>query len=44
LSTDVSIKAVAYSLGFASPSSFSFAFRRATGQTPREFSHRARKF
>jgi AraC family transcriptional regulator len=37
LNADSSIKAVAYSLGFASPSSFSFAFRRATGHTPREF-------
>jgi AraC family transcriptional regulator len=32
-----SIKAVAYALGFASPSSFSFAFRSATGVTPREY-------
>jgi AraC family transcriptional regulator len=32
-----SIKAIAYSLGFSSPSAFSYAFRRATGQTPREF-------
>lgn len=37
LSTDQSIKAIAYSLGFSTPSSFCFAFRRATGQTPREF-------
>lgn len=43
LSTSASVKAVAYSLGFASPSSFSFAFRRATGQTPRDFQDRARK-
>lgn len=32
-----SIKAIAYALGFASASGFSFAFRRATGLTPREF-------
>lgn len=32
-----SIKAIAFELGFASPSSFSFAFRRATGSTPRQF-------
>lgn len=37
LAGDQSVKAIAYSLGFASPSSFCFAFRRATGQTPREF-------
>jgi AraC family transcriptional regulator len=37
LSTGESVKAIAYSLGFASASSFSFAFRSATGQTPREF-------
>jgi AraC family transcriptional regulator len=41
LAAECTIKAVAYSLGFASPSSFSFAFRRATGQTPREFQARA---
>lgn len=37
LASDQSIKAVAYALGFASPSSFSYAFRSATGQTPREY-------
>jgi AraC family transcriptional regulator len=40
LATDESVKAIAYSLGFSSPSSFSFAFRRATGETPREFRQR----
>lgn len=39
LGSDQSIKAVAYALGFASPSSFSYAFRTATGQTPREYKH-----
>jgi AraC family transcriptional regulator len=39
LATDQSVKTIAYSLGFASPSSFSFAFRSATGQTPSEFRH-----
>lgn len=32
-----SVKAVAYTLGFSSPSAFCFAYRRATGQTPLEF-------
>jgi AraC family transcriptional regulator len=41
LATDESVKAIAYALGFASPSSFSFAFRRATGETPREFRQRS---
>jgi AraC family transcriptional regulator len=40
LTTDEPIKSIAYSLGFASPSSFSHAFRRATGLTPREFRQR----
>ena len=46
LSSDESVKAIAYSMGFSSPSSFSYAFRRATGETPRQFrqrSHRARR-
>ena len=41
LATDESVKAIAYALGFTSPSSFSFAFRRAAGETPREFRQRA---
>jgi AraC family transcriptional regulator len=41
LSTDESVKAIAYSMGFASPSGFSYAFRRATGETPRQFRGRA---
>jgi AraC family transcriptional regulator len=41
LASHDSIKAIAYALGFASPSAFSFAFRRATGLTPREFRHRS---
>lgn len=40
LATDQSVKAIAYSLGFASPSSFCFAFRRATGVTPSQFRQR----
>jgi len=41
LLSDHSVKAVAYSLGFSSPSSFCFAFRRITGVTPNEFRRRA---
>jgi len=37
LGTDLSIKDVAWRLGFASPSGFSYAFRKATGETPRSF-------
>ena len=40
LTGDQSVKAVAYSLGFASSSSFCYAFRRATGETPRQFRSR----
>ena len=42
LAAGQSVKAVAYSLGFASPSGFCYAFRRATGETPRQFRQRAR--
>lgn len=37
LASGENIKAVAYLLGFSSPSAFSYAFRRATGMTPGEF-------
>lgn len=37
LAGDDSIKAIAYTLGFGSPSSFCFAFRRSTGETPTQF-------
>lgn len=40
LATDQSIKAIAYSLGFASPSGFCYAFRRSVGETPRQFRQR----
>jgi AraC family transcriptional regulator len=40
LAGDHSVKAIAYSLGFASPSSFCFAFRRATGHTPNAYRQR----
>jgi AraC family transcriptional regulator len=35
-----SIKVIAHAMGFASASSFSYAFRRATGATPRQFRQR----
>jgi AraC family transcriptional regulator len=37
LAAGQSVKAVAFTLGFGSPSSFSFAFRTATGLTPRAY-------
>lgn len=40
LGRDESVKAIAYSIGFSSTSSFSYAFRRATGLTPRQFRQR----
>ncbi len=42
LATDRSIKAVAYDLGFTSPSSFCYAFRRDTGETPGQYRQRIR--
>ena len=35
-----SVKAAAFALGFASPSSFTFAFRRAVGTSPSQFRQR----
>ncbi len=40
LSAGMNIKAVAYALGFSAPSNFSRAFRRATGETPKQFRER----
>lgn len=40
LATDESIKSIAISLGFASQSTFTYAFRRAAGVTPRDFRQR----
>jgi AraC family transcriptional regulator len=40
LATDRSVKSIAYSLGFASPSSFSYAFHRVVGETPRQYRKR----
>jgi hypothetical protein len=41
LTGDQSVKAVAYALGFSSPSSFSYAFRQIAGETPRQIRQRA---
>jgi len=41
LSADRSVKAIAHDLGFKSPSSFCYAFRRATGETPGQYQKRA---
>lgn len=40
LTGDESVKSIAHAMGFASPSSFSYAFRRATSVTPRQFRQR----
>jgi AraC family transcriptional regulator len=40
LATDESVKAIASTLGFASPSHFASAFRRASGETPSDFRNR----
>ena len=40
LATDRSVKNIAYSLGFSSPSSFCCAFRRSTLQTPTQYRQR----
>jgi len=37
LATDESVKSIAYSMGFSSPSSFCYAFRKTTGQSPHQF-------
>jgi AraC family transcriptional regulator len=37
LKSDRCVKTVAYAMGFTAPSNFSAAFRRATGQTPRQY-------
>jgi len=41
LVTEQSVKAIAYSLGFASPSGFCYAFRRLAGESPGQFRQRA---
>ncbi len=40
LATTISVKAVSYSLGFSTPANFSTTFRRATGESPRQFRER----
>jgi AraC family transcriptional regulator len=40
LAGEDSVKAIAFAMGFASPSSFAYAFRRANGITPRQFRQR----
>ena len=41
LATDRSIKAIAGMLGFTTPASFTYAFRRSSGASPREFRSRS---
>jgi AraC family transcriptional regulator len=42
LERDESVKAIAYAMGFGSPASFVYAFRRATGETPGSYRRRSR--
>lgn len=37
LASGISVKAIAYTMGFSSPSALSTAFRRATGERPRDY-------
>lgn len=41
LSSGDSIKSIAFSMGFTSPSNFSSTFRRVTGETPRQYRQQA---
>jgi len=41
LVSGMSVKAVAYAIGFTAPSNFAAAFQRATGETPRQYRQRA---
>ncbi len=43
LNGDDSVKAIAFTMGFASPSSFAYIFRRATGITPSRFRQHLRR-
>jgi AraC family transcriptional regulator len=40
LESDESVKSISYSMGFSSPASFCYAFRRATSETPSEYRRR----
>lgn len=40
LTTDESVKTIAFTMGFSSPSSFTYAFRRAAGFSPSQFRQR----
>ncbi|MFM5908761.1 MAG: helix-turn-helix transcriptional regulator [Novosphingobium sp.] len=40
LASGESVKAIAFAIGFASPSSFTYAFRRAVGTSPSQFRQR----
>jgi AraC family transcriptional regulator len=41
LTSGSAIKSVAYAMGFSAASNFATAFQRATGETPRQYRHRA---
>ncbi|MGE3690469.1 MAG: helix-turn-helix transcriptional regulator [Novosphingobium sp.] len=43
LTTEESIKTIAFAMGFSSPSSFTYAFRRAAGFSPSQFRQRHKR-
>ncbi|MET0240362.1 MAG: AraC family transcriptional regulator [Sphingobium sp.] len=42
LAAGMTVKEVAFAMGFTAPSNFAAAFRRSTGETPRDYRQRAR--
>ena len=44
IASGMSIKSVAYTMGFSAPSNFTAAFTRTTGETPRQYRQRVTEF
>jgi AraC family transcriptional regulator len=43
LATGMSVKSIAYTMGFSAPSNFTAAFLRATGETPKQYRQRVHR-